>query len=98
MHSQTLKEAWARDDGTRRSKTSRCTKEVYQANKDKITKARLKAKAKHYGKIISPEGEIFDIYNAQSFIREHDFSQGFYNMLNGKCAYYKGWKRFKQSV
>jgi len=91
--SKKLKEAWVRDDGSRRKKASKRAKEIYEANKEKIAKARLKAKAKYYGKVVSPEGKVFEIYNAQAFIREHAFSQMFYELLNGKYESYKGWKR-----
>lgn len=91
--SKKLKEAWVRDDGSRRKKASKRAKEIYEANKEKIAKARLKAKAKYYGKVVSPEGNVFEIYNAQAFIREHAFSQMFYELLNGKYESYKGWKR-----
>jgi len=91
--SKKLKEAWASDDGSRRKKASKIAKKVYEANKEKITKARVKARAKYYGKVVSPEGEVFEIYNAKSFIREQGFSQTFYDFLNGRYEAYKGWKR-----
>lgn len=91
--SKSLKKAWARDDGSRREQASILAKIVYKANKEKIAEARIKAKAKYYGKVVSPEGKIFEIYNAQVFIREHGFSQMFYDLLNGKYKSYKGWKK-----
>jgi len=93
-----LMDAWARDtDGSRRKKASELAKKTYVANKDKIFAARLKAKAKYHGKVKSPKGEIFDVYNLEKFCREHGInsSGSFWSLLHETRGVksYKGWRK-----
>lgn len=93
-HSQALKKAWS-NDGGRRKKASKIAKKVYEANKDKIAKARTKAKAKYHGKVISPDGKVYEVYNLDGFCREHEIrsSGNFWNLMNGRQKTCEGWKK-----
>lgn len=70
-HSNVLKDAWARDDGSRREKASEAAKIVYEANKEALRAALVEKTSKTYV-IKSPEGDLFEIKNLAKFLREHD--------------------------
>lgn len=42
--------------------------------------------------IISPDGELVEVFNISRFIRDNSFSRGhFYDMLKGRTVQYRGW-------
>ena len=51
------------------------------------------SKCKYVYTFISPQGEVFEVINANDFCKEHKFiDTGVYKVVNGKCDSYKGWK------
>jgi group I intron endonuclease len=92
-HSQSLKEAWAKDDGNRRTMASKLAKEVYEANKVSFREACKKACAKEYGYVKSPDGTIIKVVNAAQFCRDNGlpYNGTIYNLLSGRIKTYKGW-------
>ena len=48
---------------------------------------------KQYPKVISPDGIIYEFYNANQFCKEHDIKQGnFTQLLNGNAKSCQGWR------
>jgi group I intron endonuclease len=92
-HSQSLKEAWAKDDGSRKAMASKLGKQVYEANKTSLREACRKASAKEYGYVRSPDGAIIKVINAAKFCRDNNLSYNgtIYNLLSGRIRTYKGW-------
>ena len=51
------------------------------------------SKCKYIYTLISPEGEIFEIINANQFCKDNGLCDiGIYRVVNGKCDSYRGWK------
>ena len=58
----------------------------------KMPESCLRKKSKDY-ECISPEGEIFTIYNLNRFCKENGLNQGAMSQVSlGKAEHYKGWK------
>ena len=53
---------------------------------------RILSQAKKHPSVVSPGGEIFEIFNASKFIRDHGLGMGFYSLLEGKASQYKEWR------
>jgi len=51
------------------------------------------SKCKYVYTFISPQGEIFEVINANDFCKQHKMTDiGIYRVVNGKQDNYKGWK------
>lgn len=88
---QKLKDAWARDDGSRRKKASEAAKIVYETNKETLRAALVEKTAKHYT-LVSPEGDVVEVKNLAKFFREQGFkfNDCVYNLLRNSKSYH-GW-------
>jgi hypothetical protein len=54
------------------------------------------SKAKKY-KLVSPEGEVVEVFNLNKFCRDNNLTQGNLGMVAiGKANHHKGWKLFKE--
>lgn len=52
-----------------------------------------KALEKHYGKVLSPTGEIFDITNLVKFCKQHSLTKSsMHYLFSGKMKQHRGWK------
>jgi len=52
-----------------------------------------KAKGIIHPKVVSPEGEVFELDNVRAFAREHSLNQGnLHSLLVGRAKSVKGWK------
>lgn len=57
-----------------------------------------KANAKHW-KFLSPEGELFKIYNLKKFCAERGLHDGCMNYVNyGKLNHHQGWTAYKETT
>ena len=90
--SKILKDAWAKDDGTRREAASLNGKACYAANKSKIRKALVEKTAKSY-RLISPSGEVIEITNLAKFCRDNNvpYNGSVYGLFSGKVKSHYGW-------
>ena len=51
------------------------------------------SKCKYVYTLISPEGEVFEVINANQFCKDNGLCDiGIYRVVNGKCDSYRGWK------
>lgn len=66
----------------------------------KESKLKVGAKlAKHWGKVISPDGNVFDITNLNRFCTENRLcKEAMAEMINGKTYQAKGWRRFDEAL
>lgn len=68
-------------------------------NPDKLRKYReavTKKRSRYFGKVQSPDGTIYDVYNVVSFCKEHDLVVvSFRRIKNIDGRSYKGWKYLK---
>lgn len=92
-HSNALKSAWNKDNGTRKAKASESAKKVYQANKDLLSQALIASVSKEYA-LISPSGEIFLFKNLAKFCRDNNipYNGAIYGLFKNKEKSHHGWK------
>ena len=55
---------------------------------------------KCYGKILDPNGNVFEIKNLEKFTREHCLHsrRSLQNVINGKIPSYKGWRKYDKKL
>ena len=98
IQAQKLKDVWSRDDGTRRKTASEIGKRVRAERAKELTEAVVASKAKHYGKVQSPNGIVYDVYNLEKFARDNGIDVSSLRLImKGKTLNSRsGWKRVVQ--
>lgn len=74
------------------------TEEERRERHEKMSKAVVLAKAKHYKGFVAPDGTIYrDVYNLAEFCRKHNLMEGEMSALNsGKALSHRGWRLLKE--
>lgn len=74
------------------------SEEQRRKRNEKMSKAVVLAKAKHYKGFVAPDGTIYrDIYNLAEFCRNHNLNAGEMCALNnGKALSHRGWRLLKE--
>jgi group I intron endonuclease len=63
----------------------------------KVKAAQIAACSKYFGKIISPIGEVFEVFNLEKFEREHDVCN-LDRVYSGEYKQMKGWRLYSPEL